>query len=190
MPIITNVDGSGTAEAEFTAMPMGPLNPVMSEAFTVLPEVVYSPTVPLPTFATNRFDPDIAMPSGKPNPVTSDAFTLPPEVVYSPTCRRMLVTKRFDPDTAMPKASIQSRDERGVHRATGGRVFANPALGIVRDKKIRPRYRDAVGEAFPVMSDAFTVEPEVVYSPIVPLPKFVTKRSDPDMAMPTGCLTL
>ena len=36
------------------------------------------------------------------------------------------------------------------------------------------------------MSEALTVAPEVVYSPIVPLPRFVTKMSDPDTAMPMG----
>jgi hypothetical protein len=52
----TNADGSGT-----TAIPHGPFNPVISEAFTVAPEVVYSPIVP--SFPTNRFDPDSAMPA-------------------------------------------------------------------------------------------------------------------------------
>ena len=45
-PSITSgpVAGSGTT----TAMPTGLLNPETKEAFTVAPEVVYSPIVPLP----------------------------------------------------------------------------------------------------------------------------------------------
>jgi len=42
-----NVDGSGT-----TAMASGAFSPEMSDAFTVAPERVYSPTVSLPTFVT------------------------------------------------------------------------------------------------------------------------------------------
>ena len=66
-------------------MPKGPFNPVMSEAFTVAPEVVYSPIVPSPKFVTKRFDPDMAMSPGRFNPEMSEAFTVAPEVVYSPT---------------------------------------------------------------------------------------------------------
>ena len=44
-------------------MPHGELNPEISEAFTVSPDVVYSLIVPASPFATNRFDPDTAMPS-------------------------------------------------------------------------------------------------------------------------------
>jgi len=83
-------------------MPAGPpLNPVISDAFTVAPEVVYSPIVPLAVFVTNRFDPDTAMPNGSSNPVISEAFSVAPEVVYSPIVPlAVFVTNRFDPDTA------------------------------------------------------------------------------------------
>ena len=64
--IIAQVEGSGIVGE--TATPRGVLNPEISEAFTVAPEVVYSPIVPLPEFATNRSDPETAMPSGKLNP--------------------------------------------------------------------------------------------------------------------------
>ena len=57
----------------------------MNEAFTVAPEVVYSPTVPVSLFATNRSEPDTAMPVGSLSPVMNEAFTVAPEVVYSPT---------------------------------------------------------------------------------------------------------
>ena len=66
-------------------MGQGALNPEISEAFTVAPEVVYSPTVLPPLFATNRSDPETAIPRGALNPEISEAFTVEPEVVYSPT---------------------------------------------------------------------------------------------------------
>jgi hypothetical protein len=77
---------------------------VISEAFTVVPEVVYSPILPVPLLTTKRFDPDTAMPTGKFNPVMSAAFTAVPEVVYSPIVPVLTAfpTNRFDPDTAMP----------------------------------------------------------------------------------------
>jgi hypothetical protein len=43
-------------------MANGTFNPVISEAFTVAPEVVYSPIVLAEDSTTNRFDPDTAMP--------------------------------------------------------------------------------------------------------------------------------
>src|SRR5271157_5766997 len=80
----------------------GSANPEISEGFTVAPEVVYWPIVPLKSSVTNRFDPDTAMPSGRPNPEISEGFTVAPEVVYSPIVPPAFVTNRFDPDTAMP----------------------------------------------------------------------------------------
>jgi hypothetical protein len=41
-------------------MPVGPGNPVTSEASTIAPELEYSPIVPALS-ATKRFDPDIAI---------------------------------------------------------------------------------------------------------------------------------
>jgi hypothetical protein len=38
----------------------------------------------------------------------------------------------------------------------------------------------------PVIKAGFTATPEVVYSPNVPAKKFVTNRSDPEIAMPIG----
>src|SRR5208283_4445551 len=77
---------------------------------------------------------------------------------------------------------IQPRDQRGVHRPPRGGVFANRSGGTTaRDKQSRSRHGDA--NPNPVISEAFTVAPEVVYSPIVPL-EFATNRVDPDTAMP------
>jgi hypothetical protein len=60
-------------------------SPEISDALTVVPEVVYSPTVPV-TFATNKSLPDIAIPVAPPAPAEiSDALTVAPEVMYSPT---------------------------------------------------------------------------------------------------------
>ena len=65
-------------------MPSGESSPVISEALTVAPEVVYSPIVPL-WVATYKLVPEAAMAQGPPaTPVISEAFTIAPEVVYSP----------------------------------------------------------------------------------------------------------
>ena len=55
-------------------------NPVISEALLVVPEVVYSPMVPLPLFATNRSAPESARPSGPLNPLISEALMVAPEI--------------------------------------------------------------------------------------------------------------
>ena len=64
-------------------MPAGSFSPEISAAFTVAPEVVYSPIVPAISFATNRSEPDSAMSLGTAaeSPETSEAFTVDPEVV-------------------------------------------------------------------------------------------------------------
>jgi len=46
------------------AIPPWVFNPETKAAFTIAPEVVYSPIVPLAWFVTNRFDPDTAIPPG------------------------------------------------------------------------------------------------------------------------------
>ena len=74
-------------------MPVGLFNPETRAAFTVAPEVVYSPIVPAPEFATNRSEPDTAMPAGSLNPEISAAFTVAPEVVYSPIVPSPFPTK-------------------------------------------------------------------------------------------------
>lgn len=66
------------------ARPVGPFNPEISEAFTVAPDVVYSPIVSLPKFVTNKCDPNTAIERGPLNPDISDAFTVAPKVVYLP----------------------------------------------------------------------------------------------------------
>jgi hypothetical protein len=98
-------DASGTDDP--MAMPIGTFNPEIKAALTIAPEVVYSPTVPLPdvapfTFVTNRFPPDTAIPSGPVSPETSAGFTVAPEVVYSPIVPWVtVVTNRSPPDTVM-----------------------------------------------------------------------------------------
>ena len=72
------LEGSGVTNA----MPYGRFSPVIRLAFTVAPDVVYSPIV-VP-FTTNRFPPYTAMPSEGFRPVISEAFTVAPDVVYSP----------------------------------------------------------------------------------------------------------
>jgi len=70
------LEGSGTPTI---AMPSGPSNPEISEEFTVAPEVVYSPIVPMKEFTTNKSVPDTAMPHGLngPNPeISREVFPL------------------------------------------------------------------------------------------------------------------
>ena len=153
---------------------------MISEAFTVAPEVVYSPIVPL-EFATNRVDPDTAMPAGPPlNPVISDAFTVAPEVVYSPIVPlAVFVTNRFDPDTAMPNGSSNPVISEAFSVAP--EVVYSPIvpLAVFVTNRFDPDTAKKAGLLNPEISAAFIVAPEVVYSPIVPLPSLVTKMLSP-----------
>src|SRR5215813_1255348 len=77
-------------------------------------------------------------------------------------------------------------------------VFADRAAtavavhGTVHDKQVRARDRNAQRSVQPRDQGAgFHRSPEVVYSPIVPLPiellpAFTTNTSDPETAMPVG----
>jgi len=62
-PRSTRLLGSETVDVGTIAMPCGESNPEMSEAFTVAPEVVYSPTVPKFVDVTNKSEPDTAIPT-------------------------------------------------------------------------------------------------------------------------------
>ncbi len=77
------LDGSGTALV-VTAMLEGLLSPELSEALTVVPEVVYWPIVPVAefVFVTKMSDPDTAIATGRFSPEMSEALTVAPEVVY------------------------------------------------------------------------------------------------------------
>jgi hypothetical protein len=81
------------------AIPTGKFNPEIREAFTVAPEVVYSPILlsPEKVIVTNRFVPDTAMHCGKLNPEISAAFTVAPEVVYSPIVPMPLFSTKICP---------------------------------------------------------------------------------------------
>ena len=71
----------------------------------------------------------------------------------------------------MPIRIIQPRDQRGVHRSSRRGVFANRAVAVIRDKQVRSGHGNAIrSQLNPETSEAFTVAPDVVYSPIVPLP--------------------
>jgi hypothetical protein len=67
--------------------PRGPFNPVIKLALIAAPVVaLYSPTMPLPSFATNRRLPDKASPCGWFTPVMKLALiTAPDEESYWPT---------------------------------------------------------------------------------------------------------
>ena len=107
-------------------MPAGSFNPVISEAFTVAPEVVYSPIVPLTEFETKRFDPDTAMLNVSFNPVISEAFTVVPEVVYSPISSEpgseqqpVFPTKRTSLRPTAGMAKIAKQIVATMHRREG-----------------------------------------------------------------------
>ncbi len=53
-------------------------------------------------------------------------------------------------------------------------------------KRSDPEMAIPIRFASPETSEAFTVAPEVVYSPILPLIPSATKRSDPETTMPVG----
>ena len=74
-PVSATADGSGTG---LIAMPMGSSKLVISDALTVAPEVVYSPTVSPKAFAINRSLPETAMPTGSSNRVISDVLIVVP----------------------------------------------------------------------------------------------------------------
>ena len=109
---MTQVEASGTLEPTplLIAIPAGRLSPDISAAFTVSPEVVYSPIVPVLRLVTNKFPPDTAMPVGVFNPEISAAFTVAPVVAYSPivpmawrhdkqiASRTAMPLGRFNPD--------------------------------------------------------------------------------------------
>jgi hypothetical protein len=81
---------------------------VINEAFSFVPDVVYSAMDPLiVVFVTSRFDPETATFIGKVNPLTSDGLTEPPVIVYAPIkpVPKLVPkseTNKFDPDTATP----------------------------------------------------------------------------------------
>jgi hypothetical protein len=125
-------------------MRYGVANPEIKEAFTVAPEVVYSPIVPKPSLTTNRSEPDTAMPTGPPlKPKINEAFTVVPEVVYSPmmppaglaTNRLSARAAQLDSNPSRTAAShgvlvaftvhLQSDEARTGEKIAG---FAKPAL--------------------------------------------------------------
>jgi hypothetical protein len=109
------VDGSGVST---TTMPNGLSIPETNAGFTVVPDVVYSPIVPLPKLvpqvATNRFDPSTVIPNGSCNPETSEAFIVDPSVPYSPIVfGPWLVTNRSDPERTRPVGSLNPETSEG-----------------------------------------------------------------------------
>ncbi len=90
----------GVGELPTTSPPRAFI-PEIRDAFTVAPEVVYSPTVPL-RVETKRSEPETAMPYGSVSPEASEALTVAPAVVYSPIVPvEVLVTNRSGPEMVM-----------------------------------------------------------------------------------------
>ena len=77
------------------------------------------------------------------------------------------------------KRTTQPRDQRGVHRSLPTwciRQSCRAVRRVIRDKQVRSRHGNAHGSFNPETSEAFTVAPDVVYSPIVPLPAIRDKQ--------------
>jgi hypothetical protein len=181
-------DASGT-DADTTEMAPGPASPETSAAFTVAPEVVYSPIVPLPRFVTNRFPPDTARPNGPFNPEEIKALlTVAPEVVYSPIVPlSKFVTNRFPPDTAIPTGRFNPEEIKALLTVAPEVVYSPIVLlKPFVTNRFPPDTARPTGPANPEIKALLTVAPEVVYLPIVLLSKFVTNRFPPDNAIPGG----
>ena len=116
-PSVREVGGSGAETVvEPMAMPNGLLKPEIKEAFTVAPDVVYSPIVSLPALVTNRSEPDTAMPTGpRPKLEINEAFTVVPEVVYSPIVPTVLATNRLSARAAQLDSNPSRTAASHVH---------------------------------------------------------------------------
>lgn len=76
---------------------------MINAAFTIAPEVVYSPMVPVELLTTKRLFPDTATALGKFKPLISEEFIIAPDVLYSPIVPvSSFATNRFPPDKAIP----------------------------------------------------------------------------------------
>ena len=104
-----------------------------------VPEVVYSPMLPVPgavpSSTTNKFPPDTAMPAGRVSPETNDAFTVAPEVVYSPTVpvpemKPPLVTKIW-PWAGIANSAADADKQKRINR-----MFIRKSLPIVRSADV------------------------------------------------------
>ena len=114
-------DSSGTEDA--MTRPIGKFNPEIKAGLTVAPEVVYSPIVPLPEFATNSLPPDKAMPAGPFNPEIKAGLTVAPEVVYSPIVPvSESVTKISPPGLAagIMQSAAETKPSRTARKAHDG----------------------------------------------------------------------
>jgi hypothetical protein len=124
----TQVEDASATDAETTAMSVGSFSPEISDAFTVSPDMVYSPIVPVWKFVTNKFPPDTAMPFGPFRPEIRAASTIAPVVaLYSPIVPvTESVTNRFPPEIAMSIGEI-SPETSAAFTITGARL----SLGAV-----------------------------------------------------------
>jgi hypothetical protein len=77
-------------------------------------------------------------------------------------------------DTPRLRSGVVARIERGTWRRLGG-----PSSSTGRASSACPRGAHSAERFKPETKDAFTVAPEVVYSPIVPAELFVSKILSP-----------
>ena len=105
-------------------------------------------------------------------PRDQEAFTVAPDVVYSPIVPCSIRDKQVRSGHGKAKRVIQPRDQRGVHDCSRRGVFANRAVAVqpFATNRFDPDTARPTGSLNPETSEAFTVPPDVVYSPIVSLP--------------------
>src|SRR5262249_6500959 len=102
----------------------------------------------------------------------------------------LLATYRLDPDTVRPTSPNCPETGNPVmsEAFTGdpSMMLYSPIVPLFRlaTNRLFPLTSMPSGKANPLTSAAFTVAPDVVYLPIVPVCGFVTKRFDPDIARP------
>ena len=103
----------------------------------------------------------------------------------SPIVPAPYATIRVEPDTATPSIVASSGIINPVAWPDVVSYPTTSPLGAAKNR-LPPETAKLLAEPSPEISEAFTVAPEVVYSPTEPRPKRSRgKRSDPEIAMPT-----
>src|SRR3954447_5325694 len=87
------------------------------------------------------------------------------------------------PGSSTPRSGRRSPERPRWCISADRAIHATPK---VHDKQVRARDRNAQRSAQPRDQGGVHRSPAVVYAPIVPLLLFVTNRSEPEIAMPSG----
>jgi len=169
--------------------------PVISEAFTVAPEVVYSPIEFDPWFKMKRFDPESIISVGPARPEIKAALTRVPEVVYSLMVPMLLfATNMRVPEIARLTGlsrPVSSEELIAAPELSNTPIAPCPSPGplasIDATKMFDPEKAISSGLPKAVIKAPLIRAPEVVYSLMVLSPcALATKRSDPDTTILPG----